>query len=85
MPFVWGDFNTCGWAGDEDKSIYALDLVVLETITAKDNMLAFIWTNDEPGPIRLVRSMAGEHNLHKARSTVAQSLLIWLAALVPNN
>ena len=51
MPYVWGDFNACGWAGDGDESIYALDGDALAAIPATEGMLAFVWTNDEADTI----------------------------------
>ena len=51
LPFVEGDFNACGWAGDGDMSIYALDRATLQRILAEDGMLAFVWTDDDPGEI----------------------------------
>jgi hypothetical protein len=51
MPYIWGDFNACGWAGDGDKSIYALDRDALAAIPVTEGMLAFVWTDDEPGTI----------------------------------
>lgn len=47
MPFVWGDFNAIGWAGDGDQSIYALDREALAAIPAKEGLLAFVWSDDE--------------------------------------
>jgi len=51
MPFVWGDFNARGWAGDDDTSIYALDRDAIAAIPAKNGMLAFVWDHDDPGTI----------------------------------
>jgi hypothetical protein len=51
MPFVWGDFNACGWAGTGDESIYALDKDALAAIPARDGMEVFVWTGDEPNTI----------------------------------
>ena len=51
MPFVCGDFNACGWAGGNDRSIYALDRDVLAAIPAKDGLLVFVWDDDEVGTI----------------------------------
>lgn len=51
MPFVEGDFNACGWAGGGDESIYVLDKPTLERISARAGMLAFVWTEDDPGEI----------------------------------
>ncbi|MCW1777601.1 hypothetical protein NB693_25225 [Pantoea ananatis] len=43
MPFIWGDFNACGWAAGGDESIYALDKDALAAIPAKDGMAIFVW------------------------------------------
>jgi hypothetical protein len=51
MPFIWGDFNARGWAGNGDESIYALDRDALAAIPAANGMLAFVWGDDEPGTI----------------------------------
>ena len=51
IPFVEGDFNACGWAGNGDTSIYVLDKLALERICARNGMLAFIWADDDPGEI----------------------------------
>jgi hypothetical protein len=51
MPFVWGDFNACGWAPGGDESIYALDKDALAAIPAKDGMAIFVWCEDEPDTI----------------------------------
>jgi hypothetical protein len=51
MPFVEADFNACGWAGDGDESIYALDKPTLDRISAKTGMTAFVWADDDPGEI----------------------------------
>ena len=51
MPFIWGDFNACGWAGGSDESIYVLDRAALAAIPVTNGMLAFVWGDDEPGTI----------------------------------
>jgi hypothetical protein len=51
MPYIWGDFNACGWAGNGDQSIYALDRDALAAIPATEGMLAFVWADDEAGTI----------------------------------
>lgn len=51
IPCVEGDFNACGWAGDGDTSIYALDKSTLKRIGAKNGMTVFVWTDDDPGEI----------------------------------
>jgi len=51
MPFVWCDFDACGWAGNGDKSYYALDRDKLAAITAREGMLVFLYDSDEPGTI----------------------------------
>ncbi|WNH46110.1 hypothetical protein [Xanthomonas hawaiiensis] len=51
MPFVWCDFNACGWAGNGDRSYYALDRDKLAAINAHDGMLVFLYDADEPGAI----------------------------------
>jgi len=51
MPFVWCDFNACGWAGNGDRSYYALDRDKLAAIDAHDGMLVFLYDEDEPGTI----------------------------------
>ncbi len=47
VPYIWGDFNACGWAGADDTSIYALERATLAAIPASEGMLAFIWMDDE--------------------------------------
>jgi len=51
MPYVWADFNACGWAGGGDESIYALDKDALAAIPARDRTTVFIWCGDESGTI----------------------------------
>jgi hypothetical protein len=52
MPFIEGDFNTCGWAENGDESIYiVLDRAALAAIPAKDGKLVFVWSDDDPGEI----------------------------------
>jgi hypothetical protein len=51
IPFIEGDFNACGWAGNGDESIYVLDMPTLVAISAADGMHAFVWTDDEQDTI----------------------------------
>jgi len=51
IPFLEGDFNARAWAGSGDASIYVLDRSMLERISAKNGMIAFVWADDDPGQI----------------------------------
>jgi len=51
LPFVWCDFNACGWAGNGDESYYALDKKKLAALVAYDGMRVFLYDNEEPGMI----------------------------------
>jgi hypothetical protein len=51
FPFIEGDFNACGWAGNGDQSIYLVNKPTLERISAKAGMLVFVWSDDEVGTI----------------------------------
>lgn len=51
IPFIEGDFNACGWAGEGDESIYVLDKPTLVAISATNGLRAFVWADDEPGSI----------------------------------
>jgi len=51
LPFVWCDFNACGWAGNGDESYYALDKKKLADLAASDGMRVFLYDEEEPGMI----------------------------------
>jgi hypothetical protein len=51
LPFVWCDFNACGWAGNGDNSYYALHRETLAAIAPHDGMRVFLYDIDEPGTI----------------------------------
>lgn len=51
LPFVWCDFNACGWAGDGDESYYALDTKRLADLAAHDGMRVFLYDVEESGMI----------------------------------
>ena len=51
MPAVWADFNACGWAGNGDRSFYALDQDALAAAAPTNGKRVFLWDEDKPATI----------------------------------
>ena len=72
MPFVWADFNSCGWAGAGDDCFYALAKQTLDRISPVDGMSVFVWDDDGENEIigcvaRLERATLGAFAGWRAR------------------
>ena len=51
LPFVWFDFNACGWVGNGDPGNCTLGRKPLAAIAARKGMRVFLYDTGEPGTI----------------------------------